>query len=45
MSSHQKGIKKGCFFSFFQYLKYIRKDSTFEIKAIYDLIPVTNTKN
>jgi hypothetical protein len=45
MTTYQKGIKKECFFSFFQHLKYIRKDSTFELKAIYDLIPVTNTKN
>jgi hypothetical protein len=33
MTTNQKGIKKGSFFSFFQYLKYIRKDSTFELKA------------
>ncbi len=45
MTTNQKGIKKGSFFSFFQHLKYKDKDSTFELKAIYDLIPVTNTKN
>jgi predicted patatin/cPLA2 family phospholipase len=41
----QKACKKYAFFHFFHYLKYIRKDNTFEIKAIYDLTPVTNTKN
>lgn len=33
MPSYQKGSVKECFFSFFQYLKSIRKDNTFEIKA------------
>jgi hypothetical protein len=33
MTAYQKGIKKGSSFSFFQHLKYIRKDSTFELKA------------
>jgi hypothetical protein len=33
MTTYQKDIKKGCFFSFFQHLKYKDKDSTFELKA------------